>query len=324
MKSVWLTTAVMTACLGAAQATDLNVSVRGPGAQPLIRIGPGQPVPYVILGELSDASSGGLALFALDLSFTGGPLNPSRTPIAFPMMNFASPLGFTNPAGYGGTPAGGTLLQIGGGQNTIRNTVAPTPTGMVIPDVAQAGSSVTLAAGSLTAPYQVGDFTLSASNVQSNVLLPGQTGLPFWKVEPAGVGAVSSLVVRVQAIRQMNVSPISVTSGQAMNFSISAGPANAGRAFRMLGSMTGTAPGLPVPGGLTLPLADDRYLQYTQHVPNSPILSNSVGVLDSAGRAIVTFHPIPRFVGQTLYHAFYLTDAGAGFVSEPVAVQVVN
>ena len=324
MKSVWLTGAMMAACLGSADASDLNLNVQTTGGQALIRIGPGGTVPYVIRGELSDASSGGLAMFALDLSFSGGALGQAGTPTTDPMRNFAAPLGFTNPVGFGGTIAGGNLLQVGGAQNTIRNTLSPTPTGTVITDVAQQGAGVTLAAGLLTAPYQVGDFTLSASNVQANVLLPGQTGLPFWKVEPAGTGAVTNLTVRVQSIRLMGrPTPLSVTAGDTMTFSISAGPANAGRTYLMLGSMTGTSPGQPLPGGLTLPLADDRYLQYTQHVPNSPILSNSMGVLDAAGHATVTFRPIPRFGGLTLYHAFYLPGPGSGFVSEPVAVQVL-
>jgi hypothetical protein len=233
-------------------------------------------------------------------------------------------MGFTNPAGYGGTPVGGNLLQVGGAQNTIRNTVAASPNGPVLTGVAQQGAPVTLVAGNLHAPYQVGDFTLSAGNLQANVLLSGQTGLPFWKVEPAGVGLISNLIVRVQAIRASVTSPISVVAGDTASLVISAGPNNAGRHYLMLGSLTGTSPGQALPGGLTLPLANDRYLQYTQHVPNSAILTNSAGVLDASGRATVTFHPIPRFEGHTVYHAFYLTDAGPGFVSEAASIQVIH
>jgi hypothetical protein len=159
--------------------------------------------------------------------------------------------------------------------------------------------------------------------VIANVLLPGQTGTPFWKVEAAGVGAVSSLTVRVQSIRTMSSLPLSASAHDSVSFAISAGPANAGRHYVMLGSLTGTSPGLALPGGLTLPLTEDRYLQYTQHVPNSPILSNSTGVLDASGHATVTFHPIQRFEGHTVWHAFYLVGP-TDFVSEAVSVQVVH
>jgi hypothetical protein len=323
MKSVWLTSAVIAACIGAAQASDLNVAVRASTGQSVIKVGPGTNVPYIIQGELGNGTSGGLAMFALDLSFTGGALGQAATPTTAPMRNFAAPLGFVNPAGFGGTLSGGNLLQVGGAQNTINNTIAPTPNGTVIQNVAQQGAPVILAAGQVTAPYHVGDFTLNATNLQANVLLPGQSGTPFWRVEPAGVGTLSNLTVRVQAIRVLGAPVLSVTAGDTQVFHISAGPANAGRQYLMLGSLTGTSPGQSLPGGLTLPLATDRYLQYTQHVPNSSILSNSMGTLDAGGHATVTFHPIARFEGHTVWHAFYLLGP-TDFVSEAVSVHVVH
>lgn len=322
MKSL-LTSAVVALCIGAAQASDLNVSVTTTNGQTLVRVAPGASVPYVVRGELSNATSGGLAMFALDLSFTGGALAQAATPTVMPMQNFAAPFGFVNPAGFGGTPSGGNLLQVGGAQNTINNTLSPTPTGVVIQNVAQAGAPVILAAGTLNAPYHVGDFTLSAGNVLANVLQPGQTGTPFWKVDPAGAGALSGLTIRVQSIRASNTNPISASAHQSVNLVISAGPANAGRTYVMLGSLTGTSPGLALPGGLTLPLTEDRYLQYTQHVPNSPVLQHSTGVLDASGQATVSFHPIQRMEGHTAWHAFYLVGP-TDFVSEAVSVQVVH
>ncbi len=322
MKSLWFSSAAMALCIGAAQASDLNVSVRTANGQSLIRIAPGGTVPYVIQGELSNTTSGGLAMFALDLSFTGGALAQAATPTAMPMLSFTAPMGFVNPAGFGGTLSGGSLLQVGGAQNTINNTIAPTPNGAVTQNVAQAGAPVILAAGVLTAPYHVGDFTLDASHVLANVLLPGQSGTPFWKVEQAGAGVISNLTVRVQSIRPMTSQPLSASAHDSVTFAISAGPANAGRHYVMLGSLAGTA-GISLPGGLTLPLTEDRYTQYTQHVPNSAVLSNSSGVLDASGHANVTFHPIQRFEGHTVWHAFYLVGP-TDFVSEPVAVQVVH
>jgi hypothetical protein len=91
----------------------------------------------------------------------------------------------------------------------------------------------------------------------------------------------------------------------------------------MLGSTHGTTPGYVLPGGMVLPLKQDRYLEYTQTTPNGPILSNSVGTLDANGRATVTFHPSGRFEGQTVHHAFYLTGP-IDFVSEAEGVQVIH
>lgn len=309
-------------CLVAtAQATDLNLRLES-GTTTSVRVSPGTVVPYSIRGELSDASSAGLAMFALDLSFGGGPLTRLSSPASAPMTSFASPLGFTNPAGFGGVISAGNVLQVGGAQNTIRNTLAPTPSGLVVSNVAQLGSSQVLANGVVTAPYQVGTFTLSASNVQANVIRSGQTGLPFWTVDAAGVGSVTHLVVQVVSLRG-TAQTIHVGAAEHLELNLHAGPANAGRGFRMLGSTHGTAPGVTLPGGLTLPLNPDRYYQYTNTTPNSAILSNSQGTLDAEGRATVIFTPNARFEGQTVHHAFYLTGP-INFVSEAEAVLVVH
>lgn len=322
MKSVLSIALLLAVCSASAHATDLNVRVLSNG-QPSAGAAPGQAVTYTINGELSDNASAGLALFALDLSFSGGPLAQAGTPTLFPMKNFASPLGMTNPAGYGGTVALSGLLQIGGAQNTIRNTIAPSPTGNVIIDVAQLGSPVVLDSGTLTAPYQVGTYTLVPSNVIANVLLPGQgTNPPFWKVEPAGAGVASPLTLTVVAMRPTRTT-VSPSQGQTVNYSISAGPANAGRTYKAVGCWSGTAPGTLLPGGKTLPLNKDRYLEYSTALPNSPILQNSQGTLDAAGRAVFTFAPTAAFEGLTVHHAFYLLGP-IDFVSEAEPVLVVH
>jgi hypothetical protein len=321
MKSVWLTGVVLSSVIGVAHATDLNLRATSPWGG-VARVAPGATVPFAIEGELSDSASEGLALFSLDLSFTGGPLIPLGSPTTAPMNNFAAPKGFVNPAGFGGTLVGGVLRQVGGGQNTIRNTVAPTPNGTVILNVAQQGSPVTLCAGQLTAPYTVGLYTLQSSNLLANVIEAGQGASPaFWKVNPAGVGTALPLSVIVQAVRP-NRSTVSPSGNEQVGIVISAGPANAGRQYKMVGCWSGSTPGVPLPGGLTLPLNNDRYLEYTTAFPNGPILKNSEGVLDSNGRAVVTFKPTNRFVGLTISHAFYLVGP-TNFVSEAESIVVV-
>lgn len=321
MNRVWLTGVVLASWIASAQASDLNVRVQSNGG-PLARVAPGATVLYTIDGELSDNASAGLALFSVDLSFTGGPLIPAGVPTAAPMDAFNTPKGFVNPAGFGGTPIGGILRQIGGGQNTIKNTLPGPPNGTVILNVAQAGSPVTLAAGTVTAPYVVGTYSLVPSNVLANVIQAGQgANPPFWKVDPAGNGAALPLTIDVKAVRPTRTT-VSPSNSETVNLVISAGPANAGRTYKMVGCWSGTAPGLPLPGGLTLPLNNDRYLEYTTAFVNGPILQNSQGVLDANGRAVVTFRPTSRFVGLTVSHAFYLLGP-TNFVSEAESVLVV-
>lgn len=179
-----------------AAATNLNLTIQS-GGQSTVTVPPGANVPYGIVGVLNDAASDGLASFSLDLTFTGGPLAKADEPSSAPMLNFDKPAGLTNPAGFGGTVMTGTLVQVGGAQNTIANVFAPYPTGNVIVDVAQLGQAVTLVTGQLTAPVTPGTYTLSMSAVVATVIQQGQTGVPFWKVEKALPGTLIPLTVIV-------------------------------------------------------------------------------------------------------------------------------
>jgi hypothetical protein len=261
-------------------------------------------------------------MFSFDLAYGGGPLAPAATPTTAPMNQFAMPRGVTNPAGYGGTPSGNALLQIGGAQNTIKNTIAPVPNGTVVLGVAQPGQPAVLATGTITIPNQVGPLSLSVSSVFANVIVAGQSGNPFWKVAPATVGTVTNLSIEVGAITA-STPTVSVTAGQVQTLQVDAGPQNAGRSFLMLGSLSGTSPGTVLAGGLVLPLNADGYFQYTRTHPNSAFLAGSFGTLDAQGRATVTFAPTRRFIGPPVHHAFLLTNP-IDFVSEAEPCTVVD
>jgi len=188
--------AVIFGAAGSAFATNLNVSVRSGGSSS-VTVPPGATVSWAVVGELSDNLNAGLALFSVDLGFSGGPLTQGLNAASLPMLSFTPPAGLTNPAGFGGTVVGGQLRQVGGAQNTIKNTFAPYPNGTVVTGVAAAGAPVTLASGQLTAPVTPGTYTLTPSGLVANVIRQGETGTPFWHVDRANAGTVQSLVVQV-------------------------------------------------------------------------------------------------------------------------------
>ena len=179
-----------------ALATNLHLIVQSGGSNTVAAL-PGATVNYAVIGQLSDGASDGLAAFSLNLTFSGGALSPANAPSSAPMTSFNRPAGLTNPAGYGGTVVSGVLVQVGGAQNTIRNVFAPYPNGNVITDVAQIGQPLPLVTGQLTAPLIPVNYTLVPSSVVANVILQGQNGIPFWKVEPAQPGALTPLTVIV-------------------------------------------------------------------------------------------------------------------------------
>lgn len=196
-RSMLLCASALSALAGSARATDLNLRVESYGKH-LYKAFPGEVVRYHVTGLLSDGASQGLAMYAFDLEFEGGALPQADAPTASPMTNFASPLGLNNPAGFGGTQIDMRLVQVGGAQNTIRNQFAPQPTGTVITGVAQPGERALLATGTLTAPLVPGDYFLAVENVVANVIRAGETGDPFWRVDPAGRGVGSPLTIRVE------------------------------------------------------------------------------------------------------------------------------
>ncbi|MFT4709909.1 MAG: hypothetical protein ACI9D0_002202 [Bacteroidia bacterium] len=77
---------------------------------------------------------------------------------------------------------------------------------------------------------------------------------------------------------------ISAAAAIEVPFTINFGAWNAGSAYILLASMTGTSPGTPV-GAQVLPLNWDQLSIYTLNHPGAPILPGSFGVLDASGRA---------------------------------------
>ena len=107
---------------------------------------------------------------------------------------------------------------------------------------------------------------------------------------------------------------------------LDAGVPNAGRSFIMVGSASGTSPGLPLVGGLaTLPLNPDDFMLLSFLGGNSPVFSGFQGVLDGAGHGqalLDTLGPLPASaVGLVMHFAFTLVDP-YDFVSNAVLVEI--
>jgi hypothetical protein len=134
---------------------------------------------------------------------------------------------------------------------------------------------------------------------------------------PADPGALAN-----RATFAADTARIQVATGGIQNLIFDAPPlANAG--FHVLGSVTGTTPGLRL-GPFTLPLEDDGWLDVTLRHGNTGGLHNTVGTLDAAGRAAVqiVFPPLPPVLrGLVASHVLVaLSGTQVLFVSNPVAV----
>jgi len=119
---------------------------------------------------------------------------------------------------------------------------------------------------------------------------------------------------------------LSVTERSEVTFSIDAGSANGNRKFLLLGSMSGMAPGFPLPGGaVTVPLNWDIFTNLILTSIGSPAFQNFLGVLDSQGNATAVFDsfvPVgPLLIGVTMNFAYVLRAPPAwNFVSNAISI----
>jgi hypothetical protein len=101
-------------------------------------------------------------------------------------------------------------------------------------------------------------------------------------------------------------SAIVALNGGTQSLTLAAGAAQGGKFFLILGSLSGTTPGLPLAPGVTLPLNLDAYTNLLLS-SGSLVLSPANGFLNASGRAAstLTLPALPNLVGPiTVNHAY--------------------
>ena len=107
--------------------------------------------------------------------------------------------------------------------------------------------------------------------------------------------------------------PHSLSAGGDRHMRVDAGPAFADRVFLVLGTVSGTDPGIEMPGGLHLPLNPDFWFWMGLHNAGRFPVACGLGQLDANGRVDATF-ALPPGVGRglaglTVHHACVVFDA---------------
>jgi FG-GAP repeat len=148
----------------------------------------------------------------------------------------------------------------------------------------------------------------AAGDVNADGISDFVVGAPQQRATPAGKGYAtvfsgSALPLITDKHR------VSVSTKGSQLLTLNAGPTHANKTYFLLGTLSGTKPGLPLGNSVTLPLNIDPYFMVTLDYPNSPLLSSSMGRLDSAGKASARFNvipqiPVPPMSGFRLEHAF--------------------
>jgi CxxC motif-containing protein (DUF1111 family) len=173
------------------QTADLQLTVTGDGQLSSVTVLPGAAFTWTVSAQLTAGDHDGLALLGFDLWFEGGTLEPAAPPTGDARL-LGGPRSFMNPAGFGGTPMGDRLLQVGGGQDTL------------VPDdiragLAAPGEPLIVTTGRAHAPATPGLYRLQVEHGFANVLLPPDTTSGLRLVMPARITRSAPLVIRVTA-----------------------------------------------------------------------------------------------------------------------------
>lgn len=122
-------------------------------------------------------------------------------------------------------------------------------------------------------------------------------------------------------------STLSAGTGGTVNFSLDAGMENANQSYILLGSVTVTKPGTPLPNGIMrLPFTWDPFTHLVMVYLNTPLFANFQGTLDSSGQAAsqINTGPLPLdLIGAKVYFSFVCYDP-INRVSNPVYIEIVE
>jgi len=119
---------------------------------------------------------------------------------------------------------------------------------------------------------------------------------------------------------------LDASTGASIDLQLSAGAGNAYRNYFMLGSLSGTSPGVPLPGGVaTLPLNWDVFTDLVISIANTSVCYKFFGKLgyDGTNVARINAPPLPSsYAGVNLYFA-YLLNNPYDFASNPICIKIV-
>lgn len=151
----------------------------------------------------------------------------------------------------------------------------------------------------------------------------------FKVTSPSGVEELIALSDHPVVPPCLYVEPAYVyaSNGGASDFILCAGTANAKREYFLLGSMSGTAPGIPLPGGkAVLPLNWDVFTGIVIQCINSSMFLNFMGILDDTGTAKAQFDTLgplpPEMIGMVMYYAYALNKPW-NYASTPVEIGIL-
>jgi hypothetical protein len=131
-----------------------------------------------------------------------------------------------------------------------------------------------------------------------------------------------------QAVGPLSARPVNFIhegAGGSIDLNANAGTANGSRNYLVLGTVTGTSPGTPLPGGqATVPVNWDPFTDLALGMANSPVFHDFMGKLNLLGRANARLNapPLPGLAGISMHFAYCL-NGPFDFASNAVEIEIV-
>lgn len=123
---------------------------------------------------------------------------------------------------------------------------------------------------------------------------------------------------------------VSQAVGGKIDFSLNAGADHSGLDYLILGSVTGTSPGIPLPGGAgaVLPVNWDVFTNVVISLLNTPIFYEFMGTLDGLGKGNAVFDSLGPFSappGLIMSYAYGISAPKEQwvFASNPVHIEIL-
>lgn len=155
-------------------------------------------------------------------------------------------------------------------------------------------------------------------------------GAMFWELSGDRQGALLGTLdhwLRQRPRLAATTDRVSLQTPVRVDLSLRGGSARAGRTYLVFAGLSGTWPGLPLPGG-PLPLNLDFLVQASSTMANGPLFPGTLGHADAQGSAAAAIDfratPLPAaLLGFTVHAAaWWLTPTG-GEPSNPVEIRFV-
>jgi len=134
---------------------------------------------------------------------------------------------------------------------------------------------------------------------------------------------------RVQLDFYGDVDTVSAAAGGQVNFTLNPGPLHGGSQYFVLGSTSGTDPGMNFGNGIVLPLNRDAFTRLTVLRANNAMFGNFHGTLNAEGRGTARFvlppASNPALVGRQPQFATLVRSPGGAWTwaSNPYAVTII-